>query len=87
MRRPQLRAGVFEDSENDVNEPVVVPSAKPVYASKELSGGGCGRQWTSGGISRFPIEIWILLYIGYCVLGAGKLCPAAVSLAGLFVSV
>ena len=29
--------GVCEDSENGVNEPVVVPSAEPVSASKELS--------------------------------------------------
>ena len=33
--------GVCEDSEIDVNEPVVVPSAEPVSGSKELSGCGC----------------------------------------------
>ena len=34
--------GVREDSEIDVNEPVVAPSAEPVYASKELPPKGCG---------------------------------------------
>ena len=34
--------GVCEDSENGVNEPVVVPSAEPVSSSKEKDVGVCG---------------------------------------------
>ena len=34
---PTGGVGVCEDSDIDVNEPVVVPSAEPVSASKELS--------------------------------------------------